>query len=115
MKYILTLCLVSLFTLSLPSFGHVSLTSSSPTKDAMLASSPETLALSFSGKVRVVKVALTNSQGNAIDFGFKPVMTPSKQHQFPLPKLAADSYQVKWVILGQDGHKMSGNLGFMVH
>lgn len=50
-----------------------------------------------------------------MDVGFEPSMDANKNYSFSLPLLAVDTYVVSWTIMGDDGHKMKGQLSFMVH
>lgn len=101
--------------LSLSVSAHTSLKQSTPAQDAMLMQSPERLTLTFSGEVRLAKVTLKDSANQAVDFDFKPSATANSNFSWDLPSLAAGKYSVNWVVLGGDGHKMSGTFDFMLH
>lgn len=101
--------------LSLSVSAHTSLKQSTPAQDAMLMQSPEQLTLTFSGDVRLAKVTLKDSANQAVDFDFKPSATANSHFSWDLPSLTAGKYKVDWVILGGDGHKMSGAFNFMLH
>ena len=106
----LSLALALAFTAS----AHVSMTQSSPENEAMLMQSPEELVLTFSGEVRLAKVLLTDSGNKTVDFNFKPSAQASKQFNYKLPTLSEGQYTVKWMVLGGDGHKMTGTFTFMI-
>lgn len=95
--------------------AHISLKQSTPVQEAMLMKSPEQLSLTFSGKIRLTKVMLSNANSQTIDFGFKPSATPNTTFSWDLPILTKGNYTVKWIALGGDGHKMSGTVNFMLH
>tara|TARA_R110001583_G_scaffold11285_2_gene51360 strand:+ start:34809 stop:35162 length:354 start_codon:yes stop_codon:yes gene_type:complete len=95
--------------------AHISLKQSTPIEQAMLMKSPEKLALTFSGKVRLVKLSISDKNNQDVNFDFKPSSTPSKNFNWPLPSLDQGNYTVKWMVLGGDGHKMSGKYSFMLH
>jgi copper resistance protein C len=96
-------------------FAHVQLTEAVPADKAMLLQTPTTLSLNFSGQVRLTKVSLTGADNNSVEFGFTPSATPAEQFSWTLPVLESGNYRVSWVALGADGHKMSGDFGFMLH
>lgn len=114
-KITFKILLAALFLFSAVTQAHVGLKSTTPTKDAMLMSSPEQLALTYSGDVKVVKVVLKDADGNQVDFGFSPVSDAAKSFAWTLPKLKASNYKVDWIVMGSDGHKMKGQFSFMVH
>ena len=106
-------CLFCLLFSSM-TLAHVSLSSSTPSKGEVLSASPAALALEFSGNVRVVKVVLKNSEGNKVDFGFAPPKEWGKKFSWPVSILPTATYQVNWVIMGKDGHKMKGAYEFTI-
>ena len=77
--------------------------------------SPERLTLTFSGDVRLAKVTMKDSANQSVDFEFKPSTSASSNFSWDLPNLNAGRYSVNWVVLGGDGHKMSGDFNFMLH
>ena len=95
--------------------AHTSLKLSTPADGAMLMQSPEQLSLTFSGKVRLAKVQINDANNQAVNFNFKPSATPETDFSWALPKLDAGQYSVKWLVMGGDGHKMSGTFDFMLH
>ncbi|SQH76494.1 putative copper resistance (CopC-like) protein [Shewanella benthica] len=115
MKLIKTIVISAAMIFSSAALAHSGLVKSSPAKNEMLQGSPQTLALTFSSPVRLVKLTLKDGTGNDIKFGFKPNMQSSKQFSLDLPQLAPSSYSVSWMIMGEDAHKMKGKFGFMVH
>jgi copper resistance protein C len=95
--------------------AHVRLTEAVPADKAMLMQTPAKLSLTFSGPVRLTKVTLTAADNTSIAFGFMPSAAPAEQFSWALPVLESGNYQVSWVALGADGHKMRGDLAFMLH
>lgn len=98
-----------------PVFAHVQLTNAVPADNAMLMQTPHRLSLTFSGKVRLTKLSLSSADNNSVEFGFKPSAAAAEQFSWALPVLSRGNYRVSWVALGADGHKMSGDFGFMLH
>ena len=94
--------------------AHVHLAQTVPPRESEVSMAPEMLSLTFSAEVRLIKLVLTNSQGTAIDFGFKPVVKAAKNVSFPVPALPADDYDVEWTVMGNDGHKMEDSYSFTI-
>lgn len=117
MKTLINLITVMSIAFSSAVFAHagIKLESSAPIDNAMLMKTPEELSLKFSKEVRLVKVSLKNKSGTKIKFGFTPTKQATAYYSWSLPELAPSNYEVDWVVLGADGHKMHGKFGFMVH
>ncbi len=115
MKTVIKFLSVITLIFSSATFAHVKLQSSVPADNAMLATSPQVLTLSFSKKVRLVKVLLTNNQEEQVNFGFKPTQEASKEFSWQIPLLSPATYNVEMIFLGGDGHKMKDSFSFMVH
>lgn len=115
MNTLIKIIMVVIMTFSVSALAHVSLKASMPTDNAMLMKSPETLSLSFTKNVKIVKLSLKNKQGEKIKFGFKPTKESNSEFSWKLPKLAPANYIVEATFLGKDGHKMKESFGFMVH
>ena len=99
------LVVTSLF-LSASAFAHVGLGSSMPANGAMLSQAPTTLELTFTAPVRLVKLTMQDEKQQSV---------PLAAFSFALPALNAANYKVNWMIMGDDGHKMKGNMSFMLH
>ncbi|MEW6983107.1 copper resistance protein CopC [Colwelliaceae bacterium 6471] len=115
MKAFIKFLMVISLAFSVNVFAHVSLEKSTPADNAMLMTSPEVLALTFSKEVRVVKISLKNEQGIKFKFDFKPSKEANTEFSWKLPKLTPANYIVEVTFLGKDGHKMKDSFGFMVH
>lgn len=115
MKSIIIALFVLSLSLSIQAYAHTSLASSMPKDNAMLMESPDNLALNFADDVRLVDLKVKSKKGELVDVGFEPSMDATKNYSFSLPLLAVDTYVVSWTIMGDDGHKMKGQLSFMVH
>lgn len=94
--------------------AHVHLESTVPVAESTVATSPDTLSLTFSGEVKVIKVKLSDDNGKKVDFGFKPVVKAAKTKSWKLPELPAGEYDVEWTVMGKDGHKMEDFYTFTV-
>ncbi|QLJ10139.1 MULTISPECIES: copper resistance CopC family protein [Pseudoalteromonas] len=115
MKFFKYVALMFVLTMPFMASAHVSVTHTLPQDKAMLMSSPEQLSLAFSGKVRLAKIVVQDAHKQPIDFDFKPTAAPSSDFSWPLPHLKQGNYTVKWIALGGDGHKMTGEFTFMIH
>ena len=114
MKKIIPLLTLLCLAFAGPVLAHVKQSGSVPADNAMLMQAPDVLSTSFSGPIRLTKVTLLHDNGNTVDFGFTPTAVAT-QFSWPLPVLEIGSYQVNWVGLGEDGHKMKGDFSFMLH
>lgn len=113
--YKIVLILMVTFSAGAIAHGDVKLKSSSPSDNAMLMSAPETLTLTYSKPLRLMKVSIKGNKTGDVDFDFTP--SPKKQaaYTWQLPLLKPDTYTVKWIAMGGDGHKMKAQLSFMLH
>lgn len=115
MKFLKAIVLLTSFVFSTSVWAHAELISSSPVKEAMLHESPTKLVLSFSAPVRLVRLELRDKSNKAMAIE-KPSMKKSQaDYSLKLPPLADSTYTVSWVMMGEDGHKMTGQFDFMVH
>lgn len=118
MKMLKTLkILSSIVALSMASMvsAHIDLTETVPADEAMLMQSPATLKLTFSAPVRMMKLSLIDAEKKAVKFGFAASATAASEFEWPLPTLKEGEYQVSWIVMGQDGHKMTDDYSFMLH
>lgn len=105
---------LALGLISSTAIAHVHLAQTVPPRESEVSMAPDKLSLTFSAEVRLIKLVLINSQGTAIDFGFKPVVKAAKTVSFPVPALPADEYDVEWTVMGNDGHKMEDSYSFTI-
>lgn len=115
MKLVNTVLLIAGLILSGSALAHVGLSSSTPAKGAMLTAPPSTLELTFSAPVRLVKLSLKDSSNQEIALTLPASTQSQARYSLDLPVLAASSYTVNWVAMGDDSHKMKGQFNFMVH
>jgi methionine-rich copper-binding protein CopC len=95
-------------------FAHAKLTEARPADGAVVNASPETLTLTFSEEVQLLKVALTGNDNKELATDFAASAAKQTSFAVTLPELAQDSYTVNWTILGNDGHKVEGSYAFSV-
>lgn len=96
-------------------YAHAGLKSSAPKDNAMLMSSPKALQLQYTKAVVLAKVTMQDKQGAEVNINFKPTTKASSSYSISLPALASGNYQVSWMVMGSDAHKMTGEFSFMVH
>lgn len=108
------LVVTSLF-LSASAFAHVGLGSSMPANGAMLSQAPTTLEMTFTAPVRLVKLTMQDEKQQSVPLTLPSSATSQAAFSFALPALNAANYTVNWMIMGDDGHKMKGNMSFMLH
>ncbi len=93
-------------------WSHASLVESEPADASSLSVSPEQLVLTYSKPVRLTRVTLEHTDNGDLEFGFKRSPESHDSYRWDLPELANGFYQVNWIALGQDGHKMKGSFSF---
>ena len=94
--------------------AHTHLETALPADGAVLREAPTTLELGFSTEVQLLKLDIATATGTAQDMDFTPVANAAKTFSIPLPAMGPDAYVVSWTILGADGHRVEGNLEFLV-
>jgi methionine-rich copper-binding protein CopC len=114
MKIIKTLLLLPALLLGSLLYAHTALKVATPADGAVLNTAPTALELGFTEDVQLLKVELATAAGVAQELGFKPSAAAATTFSVPLPALAPAAYQVSWTILGKDGHRVDGKLGFTV-
>ena len=114
MRFFTQLSLIILCLLPLQALSHSKLEATKPADQAELNTAPEELVLTFNREVRLMKLELIGAEQTALDIGFKPTTEKAKSYAFIVPTLAAGSYQVKWIAMSKDSHKIKGESGFTV-
>lgn len=94
-------------------FAHTTLQSSNPTANAKVTA-PKNLKLSFGEPVMLMGLTLTDAKQNILALSFRATSDMKKSYVIELPTLAKSTYTVKWTIMGDDGHNMSGQYKFTV-
>lgn len=106
--------LLALCSMSVGVGAHTGLSRSVPADGASLAASPARIVLTFSGQVRLFKLQLTDASGARIDLGPGSALAPASEFTVPVKHLAPGRYEVDWVVMGGDGHKMDGRFSFSI-
>lgn len=102
------MCLLS----ASPAFAHAALKLSTP-KSGTTVAAPQILSLTFTEKVRLTAVRLTAAgKDTAVETDRSAPAADS--FSLPLSTLAPGTYQVRWTVLGADGHPANGTFSFTV-
>jgi methionine-rich copper-binding protein CopC len=97
--------------------AHASVLSVSPSQNSVLSSPPPSVSVSFNEPVSVSsssKIQLLNSSGVSLKVKFSKNADGSKYTLTPSSKLASGSYALRWAVISQDGHPVSGASSFWV-
>ncbi|WP_110189330.1 copper resistance protein CopC [Pokkaliibacter plantistimulans] len=95
-----------------PVLAHMAIQSTEPADQQVLAAAPSHITLTFPLAVTLTKVTVQPASGEVINLPLERVA--KAEHQIASPALPQGSYTVRWICLGHDGHKMSGEFGFVV-
>ncbi|MGB0848471.1 MAG: copper resistance CopC family protein, partial [Thiolinea sp.] len=110
-KLFIGMCLIAIAS---PVIAHSKLVASEPANEAELMETPQQVMLEFNREVRLVKVAVTDENDEAVALSFKPSLDKKTVFEVALPELESGAYQVKWMAMSGDSHKMKGEFGFSV-
>lgn len=111
-----TIFFAALLALVIPATGwaHTSLKSSAPANGQTVADVSQ-LSLEFGAPLRLMSVSLIDAAGKNIALEFKRSVTAQPRFVIPLKAtLAASTYKVTWMGMGDDGHKIEGDFSFVV-
>ncbi|MFG2074250.1 copper resistance CopC family protein [Nonomuraea maritima] len=95
-----------------PAYAHDSLKSSSPAKDAEVASVAE-IELEYNASVKFPFVVLHDAAGKAIPLDKPRLDGPKVLTDVPQP-LAPGAYVIGWRVVSSDGHPIEGEIPFRV-
>ena len=84
-----------------------------PADDAVLATAPASLSLTFEHAVVLTQVQVHGPGHTAIPVAFTAPSAATASYCIPLPALSSGAYEVHWNATG-DGHAMEGTLHFTV-
>jgi methionine-rich copper-binding protein CopC len=114
MKIVKRLLLPLLLLASSLLHAHTELASATPADGAVLHAAPAAQQLAFTEEVQLLKLVVTDAAGKAVETGFQASATAQKAFTLALPALPPAAYKVSWTLLGKDGHRVEGSLGFTV-
>ncbi|WP_223668802.1 copper resistance CopC family protein [Kangiella shandongensis] len=109
----MTFCALTLL-ISNTAQAHIKVVNTEPSNNAALDSSPGTVEIQYSKSVRLVRVALFNSDSKALELDYKPDYSPESDFNIQLPELSDGEYRFEWTAMGSDAHKMVESLTFTV-
>lgn len=112
MKLLKIPMLIMLFLFSVQAVAHSKLINSQPADGAVLKEAPKQITLEFNRKVRLMKLEVHQDGSDTVKTEFKPILEKLTLFSVDLPELTAGSYQVKWVAMSGDSHKMKGEFSF---
>ena len=95
--------------------AHDELVSSTPADGDSLESAPTEAVLEFSGNVQEVgtEIAMKDSSGATVELPEAYTISGTSISQ-PLPELEHGEYSLNWRVVSEDGHPISGTIGFGV-
>jgi hypothetical protein len=106
---------IALLLFANESIAHAKLIQSTPEHQSVLSESPAELSLKFNRDVKLVKVEL-KAAGEVIKIDFTPLLTAKETYSIPLAtELQEGNYEIHWVGMGKDGHKMKGVIEFQIN
>ena len=114
MKNSKLLMIILAILFSFETVAHIGIIDTIPKKDAVLTASPQALSMTFSNKSRIAKLTLKTSQGDKVDFGFKPTKDANTTFNWSLPALSPETYKAEVIYFGGDGHKIKNSFRFTV-
>lgn len=95
-------------------FAHTKLIEANPVDGDVLTEAPATLQLTFSTYVQLLKLELANDAGAVQKTDFAASANAAKTFSIALPPLEPAGYAVTWTIVGADGHRVEGNMSFLI-
>ena len=118
MKHSVSIFTASLFAVFSPaSMAHVKLQKSVPTADAVLKVAPKAIRIEFSEKLEALfsTISIGDLRGQMIATGKAIVDSrDGKAMTLALPVLQPGQYQVNWVALTVDGHRVKSSYKFSI-
>lgn len=116
---IFTRTIIALFVLPLfamnTALAHNSLSVTNPADQALIQEAPEAIELNFSDETYLVEIKLEEVDGGIVLLDFDPSISASRHFSVPTPDLEDGNYQVKWMVEGDDTHKITGEFSFTVN
>jgi methionine-rich copper-binding protein CopC len=97
--------------------AHAALKNSQPAANAVLEQAPRDIQLTFNEKLEPAfsSIVLQDAGGKDIAAGKAQVDAANPLlMKLDLPALASGAYSVRWVAVGPDGHRRTGQFGFTV-
>jgi methionine-rich copper-binding protein CopC len=96
-----------------PAFAHPALKVSAPASGATV-DAPQALSLTFSEKARLTAVRLVANGKDVSGVTVDRAAPSALSFTVPLPALTPAKYEVRWTVMGDDGHPANGTFAFTV-
>ncbi|MFJ2543908.1 copper resistance protein CopC [Microbacterium sp. NPDC087589] len=116
----LALVLIAVLATAVPASAHDQLTSSSPAEGEVLATAPPEIVMTFSGELLVLDASMTGAVVMVVDAsghdwasGEIDVQGNTVTAQLA-PGMPVAGYQVRWQVVSEDGHPISGSIPFTI-
>jgi len=112
MKYFFC-AILCIFQVSLAS-AHSKINETLPADGAVLDTVPQEIILRFDNSIRLVTINLMHDDDHieVLDMGEQTAF--GKEFFLPVTSLGSGQYMIDWRGLGEDGHVMQGQFGFVV-
>ena len=113
----LALAIAAALAGSPPAHAHAALKRSTPAAQATLDAAPREVVLTFDEPVEEAFSAVTirSASGKEVATARAHIdETDRTTLRLALPPLAPGAYAVRWVAVGHDGHRRTGDFGFTV-
>lgn len=111
-KIVFWTLLLVVWGFNLDALAHSTLSSSSPDNGAVLTEVPDKLELNFKSEVKLIKVTLIHNQENEVPVLLESNKGFASSFSVELPVLNSGKYQVSWMVMGKDTHKITGDFTF---
>lgn len=113
-KYTTLLTFIALLLYANESAAHAKLMHSNPEHQSVISDSPRIISLKFNQGVKLIKVELRGGS-EAMKVKFIPTLKAKVKYSIPInSELQDGDYEVHWVGMGKDGHKMTGVIEFKI-
>ncbi|MGJ0388527.1 copper resistance CopC family protein [Microbacterium sp. CGR1] len=116
----LAVAVVAVLATALPASAHDQLVASTPGEGERLAAAPSSVSMTFSGELLVLDSALTGAVVLVVDesgtdwvAGAVTVVGNTVTAELD-PAMPAAGYQVRWQVVSEDGHPISGVIPFTI-
>lgn len=111
----MTLAAAAVLATAAPAAAHDELLGSTPASGEALGSAPTEVTLTFSADVLTIGAAVIVADGEGKDWAAAAPAVDNGVVSVPLvPALPAGGYEIRWRVVSQDGHPISGLIPFTV-
>lgn len=116
----LALVLIAVLATAVPASAHDQLTSSSPAEGEVLAAAPAEVVMTFSGDLIVLNASMTGAvvmvvDASGRDWASGEIDVQGNRVTAKLaPGMPVAGYQVRWQVVSEDGHPISGSIPFTI-